>query len=129
VATKAITGSLGNYGVNFTENLVKIVNMGVVGVLTISVFSAYQLFKLKQQGLTTRDAVVQVSKQATVSLILLAGSIFAQKKFGGYAGAIVSVGGIILSVIFSFWQSSLQRKFNERLLIYEIDLCRPTFVK
>ena len=39
VATQAIAGTLQNAGLNITENILKMVNMGVVGTLTITIFA------------------------------------------------------------------------------------------
>ncbi|GHV51342.1 hypothetical protein FACS1894216_05210 [Synergistales bacterium] len=78
VAAKAVAGLLENLGVRIAENLSKMVNMAVVGGLTIIVFSTYQFIKLKRQGLATRDALLQVGKQALFSLSLLAVSIAVQ---------------------------------------------------
>ena len=128
IATKAVAGLLGNLGVNLTENILKMVNMGVVGSLTIVVFSAYQFIKLKMHGVATRDALIQVGKQALFSLSLLAVSIAAQGIWGGPAGIIVSVSIGIILISYTVATSVHQRHFAEKVRVYMIDKCRPTFV-
>lgn len=91
VATKAITGAMQNLGMGISENMIKMVNMGVVGTMTTIVFSVYQFIKLKLNGMETREALIQVGKQALFSMSLLAVSIAAQGIWGGSAGIIVSI--------------------------------------
>lgn len=127
IATKAVSGMLGNIGVNITENIIKMCNMAVVGVLTIAVFSAYQFLKLKHQGVATRDALMQVGKQALFSLTLLAVSIAAQGIWGGPAGIIVSLSIGIIFITYSLAETVHTRQFSEKVRIYMIDKCRPAF--
>lgn len=127
IATKAVAGLLGNLGVNLTENIIRMVNMGVVGSLTIAIFSTYQFIKLKRQGIATRDALMQVGKQALFSLSLLAVSIAAQGIWGGPAGIIVSVSIGIILISYTVTTSVHQRHFAEKVRVYMIDKCRPSF--
>jgi len=127
IASKAVAGVLGNLGVNITENILRMINMGVVGSLTIAIFSAYQFFKLKLEGMATRDALMQVGKQVLFSLSLLAVSIAAQGIYGGFAGIIVSVSIGIIFISYSVATSVHQRHFAEKIRVYMIDKCRPTF--
>ena len=125
VISSAATGLLGNLGVNITENILNMVNMGVVGSLTILTFSVYQFVKLKQQGIATREALIQVGKQALFSLSLLAVSMIAQGIWGGPAGIIVSVSIGIILVTYTVGQTVHQRHFAEKVRIYMIEQCRP----
>jgi hypothetical protein len=127
VASKAFSGLLENLGVNITENISKMVNMGVVGALTIVVFSAYQFIKLKSQGVATRDALLQVGKQSLFSLSLLSISIATQGIWGGSAGIIVSLSIGIILISYTVGQSVHQRNFAEKVRVYMIDKCRPSF--
>jgi hypothetical protein len=127
VASKTVGGLLQNLGVTLTENIAKMVNMGVVGGLTIVVFSAYQFIKLKRMGIATRDALIQVGKQALFSLSLLAVSIAAQGIWGGPAGIIVSVSIGIILISYTVITSVHQRQFAERVRIYTIEKCYPEF--
>lgn len=127
VISAEVTGLLENIGENITENIDKMVNMGVVGALTIVAFSAYQFIKLKRQGLATRDSLLQVGKQALFSLSLLAVSIAAQGIWGGPAGIIVSVSVGIILISYTVGQSVHQLHLAERVRVYMIDKCRPTF--
>lgn len=128
-ATSAVIGLLGNLGIEITENVSMVCNMGIVGVITISVFSAYQFAKLKLQGADTREALLQVGKQAACSLSVLTVSIAVQCAVGGTAGIIVSVGIGFLMVSYSVVSTVHQRQFAEELQIYVIEKCKPVFVE
>ena len=125
VASKAVAGALENLGVTITDNLSKMINMGVVGMLTVVVFSAYQFIKLKRHGVATKDALIQVGKQALFSLSLLAVSIAAQGIWSGAAGIIVSVSVGIIMITYSVADSVHQRHFAEKIRVYTIEKCYP----
>ena len=127
MATKALTGVIENFGIEITENISKMVNMGSVGALTIAVFSVYQFVKLKRQGYATREALIQVGKQALFSLSLLAVSIAAQGIWGGAAGIIVSVSIGIIMISYSVIDTVHQRHFSEKIRVYTIEKCYPQF--
>lgn len=127
VASQAISGVLENAGIAITENISKMVNMGVVGALTIVVFSTYQFIKLKLKGVATREALMQTGKQALFSLSLLAVSIAAQGIWGGAAGIIVSVSIGIIMITYSVADAVHQRHFAEKIRIYTIEKCYPSF--
>lgn len=126
-ASKTVAGVFENFGVVVTDNLSKMVNMGVVGSLTIVVFSAYQFVKLKVHGIATKEALMQVGKQAMFSLSLLAVSIAAQGIWGGAAGIIVSVSVGIIMISYSVVDSVHQRHFSEKVRVYTIEKCYPYF--
>lgn len=127
MASNALTGVLENIGVSITENVSQMVNMGAVGSLTIVVFSAYQFVKLKVHGIATKEALMQVGKQAMFSLSLLAVSIAAQGIWGGAAGIIVSVSVGIIMISYSVVDSVHQRHFSEKVRVYTIEKCYPYF--
>lgn len=128
VAASAMEGLLGNLGVEITSNISKMCNMGVVGALTITVFSVYQFVKLKIHGVATREAIMQVGKQALFSLSLLAVSIAAQGIGGGAAGMVVSISVGIIVVLYSVGTAVHQRQLSEKIRVYTIDKCKPAFV-
>lgn len=128
IASKAVAGVFENLGVTITNNISKMINMGVVGALTVVVFSAYQLIKLKQHGTATKDALIQVGKQALFSLSLLVVSIAAQGVWGGAAGIIVSVSVGIIMITYSVADSVHQRQFAEKIRVYTIEKCYPSFI-
>ena len=127
VATQAVSGVLENIGVTITENVSKMVNMGAVGALTIAVFSTYQFVKLKIKGVATKEALIQTGKQALFSLSLLAVSIAAQGIWGGAAGIIVSVSIGIIMITYSVVDAVHQLHFAEKIRIYTIEKCYPSF--
>ena len=115
VASQAISST----GITITENITKMVNMAVVGALTIVVFSTYQFIKLKLKGVATREALIQTGKQALFSLSLLAVSIIC----GGEVGFIVSVSIGFIRIT----DAVHQRHFAEKIRIYTIEKCYPSF--
>lgn len=127
IGEKATQTILSNIGVSATTNISKMVNMGVVGVLTISVFSIYQFTKLKIQGIATKEALLHVGKQAVVSLSILALSIAVQGVYGGAAGMIVSTGIGLILITYSVVDSVHQRRFAERIREYTIEKYTPYF--
>ena len=127
VATQAMSGFLENTGISITENISKMLNAGVVGVMTISLFSAYQFTKLKLQGIGTKDALIQTGKQALFSLSLLAVSIAAQGIWGGAAGIIVSLSIGVIMISYSVTDSVHQRHFSDKIRVYTIESCYPKF--
>ena len=127
IGEKATQTILSNIGVSATENIAKMVNMGVVGILTISVLSVYQFTKLKIQGVATKQALMQVGKQAVVSLSILALSIAVQGAYGGAAGIIVSTGVGLILVTYTIADSVHQRKFSEKIREYTIEKYTPYF--
>ena len=124
---RTISSVLENTGITFTGNISKMFNMGVVGALTIVVFSTYQFIKLKLKGVATREALIQTGKQALFSLSLLAVSIAAQGIWGGAAGIIVSVSIGFIMITYSIADAVHQRHFAEKIRIYTIEKCYPSF--
>ena len=129
IATKALAGLLENLGVTITDNITKMCGMGVIGSMTIVLFSAYQFIKLKRQGVATRIALIQIGKQALFALSLLAVSIAAQGILGGPAGIIASVSIGIIMISYTLVDTVHQRRFAEKIRVYMIDKCRPVFAK
>lgn len=127
VTSQAISGVLKNTGITIAENISKMVNMVVVGALTIVVFSTYQFIKLKLKGVATREALIQTGKQALFSLSLLAVSIAVQGIWGGAAVIIVSVSISFIMITYSIVDAVHQRHFAEKIRIYTIGKCYPSF--
>lgn len=128
VATQALGGTLTNLGITITENIAKMINMGVLGTLTIMAFSAYQFIQLKRKGASIKEALIQTGKQALFSLSILAVSIVAQGIWGGAAGIIVSVSMGIILISYSVALSVHERDLAESIRIYTINKCYPSFV-
>ena len=126
-ATRALSGVLEKVGFTITEDISKMINVGVVGTLTIAAFSTYQFMKLKIKGMATRDALIQTGRQALFSLSILAVSIAAQCLWGSAAGIIVSVSIGIIMITYSIADTIHQRQFAESIRTYTIEKCYPTF--
>lgn len=127
IASQAITGVMGNIGITITDSIAKMVSMGIVGTLTITVFSAYQFINLKFKGVSTREALIQTGRQTLFSLSVLAVSIAAQGIWRGSAGIIVSISAGIVMITYSVVDSIHQRQFADRIRIYTINKCFPAF--
>lgn len=127
LASNALEGVLFNIGIEITENISKMCSMGAVGAITIAVFSTVQFMKLICKGESLKTAAIQVGKQALFSLSLLAVSIAAQGIFGGPAGIVVSVSTGIIFVTYTITDVVHQRHYSEKLRIYMIDKCKPSF--
>ena len=127
LASDALNGLLKNIGIKITENISKMCSMGAVGAITIAVFSTVQFVKLICKGESLKTAAIQVGKQALFSLSLLAVSIAAQGIWGGPAGIIVSVSTGIIFITYTITDAVHQRHYSEKLRIYMIDKCKPSF--
>ncbi|MHB8061189.1 MAG: hypothetical protein ACYDG2_00935 [Ruminiclostridium sp.] len=125
IVTKTLTGLLENIGFNITENIVKMSSMAVCGLLTIAVFSAWQFIKLKRKGIGTREALMQVGKQAAFSLTVLAVSIAAQGIWGGGAGIVVSVSVGIIMITYSLANAAHSKAIAEKVHVYMINKYQP----
>lgn len=127
LASQALAGVLSNIGIEITDNVAIMCSMGSIGAITILVFSAVQFVKLVCRSKSLKTAAIQVGKQALFSLSLLVVSITAQGILGGPSGIIVSVGAGIIFVTYAITDAVHQRHFSEKLRIYMIEKCRPTF--
>lgn len=127
LASQALTGVFSNVGLEITENIAKMCNMGAVGAITIGVFSTVQFVKLVCKGESLKTAAIQVGKQALFSLSLLVVSITAQGIFGGPSGIIVSVGVGVIFVTYTIADTVHQRNYSEKLRVYMIEKCKPIF--
>ena len=127
LASQAVEGILTNIGIEITKNISLMCYMGVVGVLTIAVFSVYQLLKLIRQGVAVKEALIQVGKQALFSLSLLAVSIVAQGIWLGSAGIIVSISIGIILISYSVADIVHQRRYSEFIREYMIGKAKPIY--
>ena len=127
VITQALGGTLGKLAPEMAQKLTGMINMGVVGTLTILAFSTYQFIKLKCHGVATKEALIQTGKQALFSLSLLAVSIAAQGIWGGAAGMIVSISIGVIFISYSVADSVHQRHFADRVRVYMIEKCCPQY--
>lgn len=128
VAVSAIKGVLMNSGIEITENIAKMCNMGVVGGLTIAVFSVVQFTRLLIKGESLKTAAIQIGKQALFSISLLALSIVAQGIWGGAAGIIVSVSTGIIIVSYSIAEMVHQRHFADTVREYILEKSKPIII-
>ena len=121
VATNAVNGILSNAGIEITANISKMCTMGVVGTITIAVFSMVQFTKLIYHGENLKSAAIRVGKQALFSFSLLAITVAAQGVFGGPAGIIVSIATGIVVVSYSVIDAAHKRSFAEQCHVATIE--------
>ena len=93
--------------------------------MTIALFTTIEFVKLKQAGIATKDALIQVGKQALFSISLLALSIAAQGIWGGPAGLIVSISSGIILITVNIATTVHQRKLSDAIKIYTIEKAEP----
>lgn len=123
--TKKIVGSI---AVKSVENIEKMVNIGVVGSLTVIAFSIYEFAKLKRMGYSTKESLIRVGKSTALSMTLIVLSVVAQGIWCGSAGMVVSiVAGIIVTGV-SLTKIIMDKETSKRITHYTIDLTRPSFV-
>lgn len=127
IAQRALEGILANIGIEITDNISKMCGMGAIGFITITIFCAYEFIKLRQSGISTKDALIKVGKQALFSLSLLALSIAAQGIWGGPAGLIVSVSSGIILITINIGQSVHNRKVADAIKVYTIEKAEPLY--
>ena len=128
IATKTVT-HIASKVLTVTSNISKMINTGIVGTLTISMFSAYQFAKLKQNGVSTNEALYTIGKQAQSSLAILTASLIAQGIWGGLAGIIFSSAICIYLLGSSVVSTVNQRKMMEKIQIYTIEKHYPSFAR
>lgn len=119
-------------GINMTENIDKICQLSGVGIITLVVFSTYNYIKLRKRGLSKRESLYQVGKQAVPSLSILVISLLAQAIYGGSAGYIVgaSLGLIFLVSVTTYTIINIQqtKAIFEKTYILTINEHKPIFV-
>lgn len=104
------------------------VNIGVVGSLTVIAFSIYEFAKLKRMGYSTKESLIRVGKSAALSLALITLSIVAQGIWTGPAGTVVSIAAGIVVTGVSLTKIIIDKETSKRITHYTIDLTRPSFV-
>lgn len=127
LASKALQGVLQNIGVSVTDNVIKMCNMGVVGFMAITVFSVYQLAKLKRMGYGTKECLIRVGKQATFSTAVLIVSIIAQGIWGGPSGIIVSLSIGLIVLTYKVSLTIHDKKLMKGIRVYTINKSCPSF--
>lgn len=116
---------IGRFGVQASENLFRMCQMGVVGAVSSIVFSAWLFLKLKFQGFDTKSALVKATKSLGYSLGILFISIVSQGLWGGYAGIIVSISIGLTVVIYQFIKHQVSKKVIENIQLFSVEKMRP----
>lgn len=116
---------LQNQGVDLLTKTGALVNFMVVGVVSITLVSTYQLIKMKMSGVEMSAAFKEVGRQALFSISVLAVSIIAQGVCGGYAGLIVSTSVGLAVFTVGVINTTHQRKLETQIKEYAIEEYRP----
>lgn len=130
VASDALAKSIiARFGENMAESMLENISgmcsMGIVGSLTIVVFSVVQFVQLKQMGFSTKESLLRVGKSAALSFPVLAISIAAQVVWGGPAGIVVSVVAGVVVTAHTVCTIRHNQEIAEKIVIYTISLCQP----
>lgn len=125
IATNAMTGLLSNFGIEITENITKACNMGIAGSIAIITFSVYQFFRLKRNGVSTKDALCTVGKGALISVASLAVTVAVQAAFGGPAALAVSIGIGAVVLSYSMYNVYHDKKLMSKIHCYTIEKSYP----
>lgn len=98
--------------------------MGVVGSLTIIIFSIYQFEKLKHLGFSTKESLIRTGKSAMLSEMVLILAITAQGIWGGPAGIIVSISAGVIRTGYVIIRVIEDKNIAQRVVLYVISESR-----
>ena len=129
IATNAMTGFLSNFEIQITENITKACNMGIAGSMTIIIFSIYQFVRLRQKGISAKDAICTVGKNASISVASLAVAVAVQAKYGYPAAIAVSIGIGAIVLSYSMYNFYHDKKLMSRIHCYVIEKSYPLIIK
>lgn len=129
IATNAMTGLLSNFGVEITENITRACNMGVVGSIAIVVFSVYQFVRLKREGVSTKNALYTVGKNALISVACLAVTVVVQSAFGGPCALAVGVGIAAIMLSYTMYNVYHDKKIMSKIHCYAIEKTYPLIIE
>ncbi len=119
---------LQNQGVDLLTQMGALVNFAAVGAVSIVLVSIYQFIKRRINSVETSVALKEVGKQALFSLSVLAVSIMAQGRYGGYAGLIVSTSVGLVVLTWGIVNTFHQRKLEKCIKQYAIEQYRALIV-
>ncbi|WP_195938846.1 hypothetical protein [Romboutsia sp. 1001713B170131_170501_G6] len=126
--TSCVIGCLGkNIAEETLNNIYKMCNIGVVGTLSIAIFSIYQFTKMKMMGLSTKECLIRTGKSVGLSFSVLILSIVAQGIYGGSIGVIVSVVAGIIMTGKILKKEIKTREIAKKITTYSISLTEPLF--
>jgi hypothetical protein len=127
IASAALVGFAKNLGLTVTDNIIKMLNMGTIGAISICVFSIYQFAKLKAMGYGTKECLLRVGNHAAFSFFVLAIAIAAQGLWGGEAGIIASTSIALIFLAYKLGMSIHEKQMVESIRIYTIEKTCPNF--
>lgn len=112
-------------GFQVTENILKMCQMGTVGVISSIVFSSWLFLKLKFQGHDSKVALSKASRSLGYSLGILFVSIVSQGLWGGHAGIIVSISIGLIAMIYQLIKYQVSKKVIESVQLFSIEKLKP----
>lgn len=120
-AGRVVSYAMQDIGIDILTKTGALVNMTVVGVMSIAIICTYQCVKLHIYGELNKASFLQISRQAAFSLSILAVSIAAQGIFGGPAGVIASASLGLLFLGKNIAELVHNREIEEKLHSYMIE--------
>lgn len=115
--TPAIVKALEKMGMKVSENISNACSLGITGIAVVAIVSIVQFIHLKRKGFTTKNALLQVAKSASVSLLTIAASALVCAKFGAavatYVGIAIAVGFIIYGIYKYYRDKNFSQKIND----------------
>lgn len=126
LATNAMTGLLANVGVELTEKLAKVCNMGIVGSIIIVTSSIYQFVCLKRSGYSTEECLMRVCKQALMSVGALVVTAMVQAILGTGPAILVGVSIAAITLSYSMYQIHHNKALAKKIQDYIIEKSFPS---
>lgn len=103
-------------------------NFAIVGLLSIAISTTYTIAKMKFYNIDDEIIADSVIKQTGLSLATMALYTLASLAFGNVAGVIVSIGTTIFYVANTAVKNVKQRRFNEKLSEYVVEVNKPIYL-
>lgn len=128
IASQIIMHMGSNLAQNTVENIQLMCNSGVVGLLTIFIFSVYEFSKLKLQGYSTKESLLRTAKSAALSLSILVISTAAIGLWGELAGIAISIVSTVIMTGYSVYKTHHDKHELRKITFYSVELCRPTLL-
>ena len=102
-------------------------NFAVVGLLSIAISTTYTIVKMKLHNIDDEIIMKSAIKQTGLSLATMALSTLTTIAFGNVVGIIVSIGTTVFYIANTTIKNVKQRKFNERLSEYVVEVNKPVY--
>lgn len=99
IKTGTFAGARAVVGYGISRAVLPVCGAGVAGGVVIAVFQMARFLKMKKEGYTTKEALVEVGKQAGISGLILMASLAVGGLLGQAAAMVLSLGITVVSLI------------------------------